>query len=152
MPIISGTLRDFGLTAFPGQNPVITFRANGPAVTQSGALLATKDINVTPDSAGDWSVSLAATDTLATGDVWYTISISWLDPANNYIGIDFPEWRLFVPAKGGGDLADLLEKPANPSLVWVGLTPPFAPTPRTKWLDMNPDGTAGSGNLYEWSN
>ena len=151
MPTISGTLRDFGLTAFPGQSPVITFRANGPAVTRAGALLATKDINVTPNSAGDFSVVLAATDTLATGNIWYTVSISWLDPAGNYIHADFPDWRLFVPARGG-DLADIIEKPANPSLVYIGLTAPAYPTPGMKWLEATLDGTAGTGNLYEWSN
>lgn len=151
MPTISGTLRNFGLVAFPGQNPVITFRANTPAVTQSGALLATKDINVSPNSSGDFSVTLAATDNLATGNVWYTISISWLDAAKNYVQVDFPDWKLFVPTKGG-DLADILEKPANPGLVYIGLIAPAYPSPGMKWLEMNPDGTAGTGNLYEWSN
>jgi len=151
MPTISGTLRDFGLSPFPGQHPEITFRANGPAVTQSGALLSTKDIQVTPNSAGDFSVVLTATDNLATGNVWYTVSISWLDDAGNITVWDDPDWRLFVPARGG-DLADIIEKPANPSLIYVGLTPPAHPRRGMKWLDMNPDGTAGSGNLYEWSN
>ncbi|MGY2747200.1 hypothetical protein [Arthrobacter sp. UYCu723] len=150
MPVISGTLRDFGLAAFPGQQPEIVFRANQPAVTSGGAILATKEIKVTPNSAGDWSVTLSATDTLATGGIWYTIEITWQDPANNYTQVDFPDWRLFVPGKGG-DLADLLEKPANPSLVWVSLTAP-SPTPGMKWLEASPDGAAGTGNLYEWSN
>lgn len=149
MPIVSGTLRDVSSQPFPGLQPVIRFRLNKPAVTSGGALLATKDIVVTPNGNGDWSVNLTATDTLATGDVWYTIAISWLD--NTRVRWDFPDWRLYVPRKGG-DLPDLLERPANPSLVWVGLAPPPTPGPQMKWLEESPDGLAGTGNLYEWSN
>lgn len=151
MPTIAGTLRDFGLAAFPGNDPIIRFQANQPGITQSGAILSTKDIEVRPDSAGDFSVQLAATENLATGGIWYTVSVTWLDPADNYVHADFLDWRLYIPIRGG-NLADLMRKPANPSLVYVGLTPPSYPAPGMKWLEQNPDGTAGTGNLYEWSN
>lgn len=141
MAKVTGALTDFGLQPFPELQPRLIFTPSGPGV--SGArLFATKPMIVTPAGSGSFTVELQPTANLRPA-LWYTITIEWLDPAGNYISSDHLSWKLFVPS-GGGELSDLIETPANPSLVWVGPTPPLNLQPGQKWLNSI------TGTLSEW--
>lgn len=143
MPVVTGVLSDFGLATLAAFNPEIVFTPSGPAISAT-RLLATKPIKVTPDPDGSFSLTLAPTNSMHPV-TWYTISVQWLDSAGGYIGIDFPDWQLFID-NAGGNIIDLLNIPANPAQVWVSTTAPDNPTPGLWWL--NPT----TGDLYEWSN
>lgn len=155
MATVTGKLLDFGLASINGLNPVLIFRANKPAITDSGTFLVTDPIEVTPTSGGDVSVSLANTDTLLTEDVYYTMSAEWRAPDLNYARADFPDWQLYVPS-GGGNLADLMKQPVNRSMVIKSPTNPgnnFGPG--ALWLRIdpsdpdNPSNPGNTGDLYE---
>lgn len=80
----------------------------------------------------------------------YRVRLEWLEGPDalagggGYVGSDHLAWDLWVP-EGGGNLANLLELPANPSLVWESPTEPLNPLPGYKWLNTT------TGVLYEWS-
>lgn len=142
MAKVTGALSDFGLQPFPELQPRIIFTPSGPGVA-GARLFATKPIIVKPAGSGSFTVELAPTANIRPV-VWYTVTIEWLDPSGNYISSDALSWELFVPS-AGGELSDLITTPANPSLVWVGPTPPPNPQPGYKWLNSN------TGILSEWS-
>lgn len=142
MATVTGALTDFGLKPFPELQPRLIFTPSGPSMSNA-RLFATKPIIVTPFGSGSFTVDLQPTDRLRPV-VWYTLTIEWLDPAGNYVSSDHLTWKLFVPT-AGGELADLLDLPANPSLIWVGPTPPPNPQPGQMWLNSI------TGTLSEWS-
>lgn len=141
MATVTGALSDFGIKPFPELQPRLIFTPSGPSMSNS-RLFATKPVIVAPFGSGSFSVDLQPTMNLRPV-VWYTITIEWLDPSGNYISSDELTWKLFVPF-GGGELSDLIETPANPSLIWVGPTPPPNPQPGHRWLNSD------TGTLSEW--
>lgn len=151
MVTVTGTLNDFGLAALAPFAPELVFTPSGPAVTLENVILASRHIVVpVTEGHGFFSVELASTDDL-TVEGWYTLQIQWLNPDAGLPDIDFPDWRIYVPAEGG-TLASMIKAPSNPALVWVGLTPPDNPTPGTWWLVDDPQNPGtGSGDLMEWS-
>lgn len=155
MATVTGTLRNFGLANINYLNPEITFQANKPATGGAGQIFATEPIAVVPTSDSSWSVALEPTESLLTEDVFYTVTMRWRDPANNYIRADFPEWRLYVPT-AGGTFADLVQQPVNRSMVITSPTDPGTNFGAgALWLQADPadPGTptnpGNTGDLYE---
>lgn len=145
MALVTGKLTDFGLAALAPFKPEIVFTPNGNAISPT-SLLSTKPVVAVPAANGTFSVQLAPTVDVHPA-TWYRVSVRWLEPdsfGSGYAGMDFPDWKLFVPLEGG-TLTRLLELPANPAQVWVGVDPPTNPTPGLWWLQHN-------GDLSEWSN
>ena len=105
MPLITGTLSDFGLNTLSDYLPTIVFTPSSVALV-GGRVLATRPIHVTPNAVGYFEVELAATDTLEP-TVWYEMQVRWLEPGGGYSHIDFVDFRLHVPPQGG-TLLDLL--------------------------------------------
>lgn len=151
MAVITGTLLDFSLDALAPYSPRLIFAGSQPA-TAGDRLLSTKPFGVRVEADGSFSVDVQPTD-VVTPAAYYTIRIEWLDSAGGFVGVDFVDWRLYVPSEGGA-VGDLLEAPSNPGMVWVGLTPPPDPiTPGTWWLHANPNNLYDSQNtgiLEEW--
>jgi hypothetical protein len=143
MATVTGALSDFGIAPFPELQPRIQFIPSGPGVNGTRLFSGPPPtVNVGAGS-GSFTIELQRTDDVRPV-VWYTVRIEWLDPAGNYIGVDHPDWKLFVPA-GGGELGDLLEAPLNPFIFWVDATPPPNPQPGQYWLNTT------TGDLLKWS-
>lgn len=153
MAVVTGTLWDIGNGHLVGKQPEIIFELNKPSV-KSGSLYVTEPLHVTPADDGTWRADLPWTTNMQD-DAFYSVAIRWLDKANNYVRMDFPDWALQVPATGGL-FSDLFGKPpTNQRVVYVSLTPPDKPRPFTLWLKQDPDdpkNPANTGNLYEWRN
>jgi hypothetical protein len=143
MSLVTGTLTDFGLQPLAGLQPQIVFKASAPA-TKNGRLLATRPTVVVPQSSGYFTVDLISTDG-TTPQIWYEVSIRWLDLNGGYISVDFLQWKLNVPIDGG-TIGELLDAPANSGQVWFGPEPPDVPSTYTGWVktDVNPP------TYYEW--
>lgn len=148
MATVTGTLADFGLNSLASFSPQIVFTPSSAAVGGVAIpyLLATQPRVVIPASDGSFTATLVHTDILrGAKDIYYSIRIEWLDSAGNFVHVDFPDWKLYVPA-AGGTIVDLIQAPWNPALVWVGPTPPGGqPTNNTFWLDTE------TGNLNRWA-
>lgn len=150
MPKVTGTLRDFNIASLAAYSPRIIFTASSAATT-STRIYATKPIIVTPNLGGDFEVFLQASDTM-NPIVWYTVRVEWLDADSGYVGVDLPDWKLFVPSMDS-NIGDILDVPANPALAWVSLDPPLNPTPGLWWLKVNPDDPTdprNTGELLVW--
>lgn len=143
MATVTGALSDIGIEAFPELMPRLIFSPSGNA-TAATRLFATKPVIVPVNAgSGSFTVDLQPTTSMRPA-VWYVVTIEWLDPAGNYVSVDFLEWKLFVPS-AGGNFEDLIEAPANPMLFWIGETPPPSPTVGQLWL------TPSTGDLKNWS-
>ncbi|MET3349652.1 UNVERIFIED_ORG: hypothetical protein ABID57_001324 [Arthrobacter sp. UYEF1] len=158
MAAVTGTLRNFGLANINYLDPEIIFQANRPAVGATGQIFATEPVIVTPGSDSSWTANLQDTEALLTEDVYYTVTVQWRDPANNYVRADFPDWRLYVPA-AGGVFGDLLSQPNNPHMVIVSPVDPGTNfSIKTMWLQTDPadpdtpTNPANTGDLYELRN
>jgi hypothetical protein len=152
MATVTGTLYDISGGHLAGKNPELVFTLNDTAAT-GGGVYVTEPSVITPGGDGSFTVSLPSTD-LMRDDNYYSLQIQWLDPAGNYIRIDFPDWKIRVPT-GGGTIGDLRGPGSNMSMVYVSLTPPEHPVPFMLWLEQDPDNpsnTAASSNLYRWEN
>lgn len=143
MPIVNGTLTDFGLDPMAGNAPRVRFRAASPAFNGL-TVLATKTVEAIPAANGFFEVDLASTETIQPA-THYVVQLAWtdLEPSRKDRTDTLP-WKLYVPEDGGA-LGDLLALPSNPANVWTGTEPPPDPTPGTWWY--NPD----TGDLSEWS-
>ena len=155
MPTITGTLADFGLDNLDAYEPIIVFTPSGPATTPDGFLLAARPITAIPNSEGYFALSLVSGESTIPA-THYKVTIEWLDAPASFIGKDFPEWKLYVPA-GGGAIGDIGWAPSNPALAYFGTEPPPGSTftDGTWWLDADMDDPVdpdASGTLYEWSN
>ena len=146
MPIVTGTLHDFNLQPLAGFRPEIVFTASAPAVLNP-RFFVTKPVVVTPSAAGTFTVELAAT-TLLRPEVWYAVSVRWLDPLGGYTTSDFTLWKVRVPP-AGGNIADLVETAPTPQQTWIGPTPPAGGrTAYMWWIDTS----SVPPVLNEWSN
>lgn len=102
-----------------------------------------------PDSLGNLSWNVQATIGL-TPHVWYTVSARWLDSAGNFVGRDFPGWRVEVP-NGGGNLSDLITVTGLPNgQIWYGPEPPEQHSTYTGWIDNSIPVPATGMPYYEW--
>lgn len=148
MAVIVGTLRDFAADLI-GEQPQLVFTASAPA-TSGSYLLATKPVICTPDADGDFTVNLQPTTSLTPYDVYYTMSIRWLDADGGYETRDYPSWHLYVPdvstnPTGPSWISGLINQPVNPAWVWVSDTEPPDHVLGTWWL------MPSTGDLYEWT-
>ena len=141
MAVVSYTLSDMGLASLAAYSPRLVFTPSGPAVKGS-ILFASRPIGSTPNTFGEGTVTLSSTETMIP-ETWYTLTITWLDSAGNYISKDFPDWKIRVPA-ADGDLSDMIDAPAPGYLIWFGPEPPINPSEYTGWIDTD------NGNFYEW--
>jgi hypothetical protein len=153
MATVTGTLTDVGGGHLAGKYPELVFELNAPNLKGSAGIHPTEPFRVSPASDGTWSADLVSTTDMNYA-AWYTLSIRWMDPAGNFVRVDYPDWKFEVPTTGG-PLATFAGKPSNQRMVYVSITPPTDPRPYTLWLRKNPDNPkdpAGDGNLYEWRN
>jgi hypothetical protein len=107
-----------------------------------------RPVRITPNASGSFTVDLAAT-TLLRPDVWYELTIRWLDPLAGYTSTDFPGWKIRVPEEGG-NIADLVD--ANPTSYssYIGADDPakfVQPGEATWWIDTS----SNPPLLKEWS-
>lgn len=145
MPLVTGTLHDFNLQPLAGFRPQIVFTPSGAAV-HNPRLFVTKPVTVVPSAAGTFSVELAAT-TVLRPEVWYSVSVRWLDPLGGYMPGDEIGWKVTVPPDGG-NIADLAETEPTSQQTWIGPYPP--PGGRTAymwWIDTSSTPPV----LKEWS-
>lgn len=150
MPSVSGWLRDFGLDALLPSSPILLFCPSGPGITSDGSVLSSTPIKATLGAGGNFVVSLASNDDV-TPETWYTLRIAHFDAWGNYQHMDFPEWKIHVPA-AGGNIGDLIQGPWYPASIWVGDTPPPGPFFwNTYWLYTGPtiSGRA-NGDVLRW--
>lgn len=156
MAFVHGNVGTFGLESISLVGMRLLFIPSGPAVVDPTYLLVSKPVQaaVAVDGSGAFTVNLAPTDNVHPLR-WYTITAEWPESGSNYTSLDFIDWKLFVPSQGG-DLADLIEFPSNPQLVWTSLTPPpFIPAFNSLWLNDNPRDVTdpmNTGDLYQWEN
>ena len=126
MPIVTGTLADFGFETLAPLQAQVVFRPSSVG-TIGGRLLATRERIVTPNAAGYFEAELASTSAI-TPATWYDVSIRWLDDDDGgYPRVDHVEHRLFVPPLGG-TISELFRVPNNNQLV-----PYFQPHEPDPW-------------------
>lgn len=141
MPTVTGKLADVGLEPLAGFSPVLQFAPSEPAADSTGRIFASKPVEVTPASNGSFSVTLASTDGIIPARAHWVMSIGFRNPdgymsGSGYFSKDFPDWPIRVPA-AGGVLADLIDLPAAPDMVWVDITPPPEGRGYLFWIDIS---------------
>lgn len=122
MAIVTGSLRTFFKSDLSGRAPFVRFipsrvRAQNNLVFSS----AHKDVPA-EDATGYFSFDLEET----VGGSYYTMQLWYLDAAANYISVDYPDFKVYVPA-AGGEIGDLLDTPLVAGEVWIspgGSEPP----------------------------
>ena len=133
MANVTGKLGDFGYSAISLYMPQIIFTPSGPGVSPASVFF-TADVKTSPNAADNtWSVNIAGTHDMYA-EVWYTISLRWLDSAGGMSQADFPDWRLYVPAEGG-EFSKLIDVMGNPLMVVTSIEPPPFLRPNLFWLD-----------------
>lgn len=132
MPTVTGTLQDFGLASLSAYKPQIIFTPSQAASTRN-SIFASRPIPVEPSTAGTFTVTLANT-TILRPEVWYQITIRWLDPLAGYQSADFPQWKVRVPSNGG-NLGELIETDPSAQETWIGPQPPLEETPYLWWIN-----------------
>jgi hypothetical protein len=156
MAFITGALRDFGLDTLTPFSPRLVFMPSNPSTTKN-IIFSTRPVVAVPNGSGNFTVELQDTESIQPAVV-YRVRIEWLEAGDadgaGYVGIDLIDWDLHVPASGGA-IGDLIQAPANHTLVWVGVNPPPNPPSRGVWwlqVDPNdPDNPAATGELLEWA-
>lgn len=146
------TLWDVGGGHLAAFQPDIIFTLNQAGAKDEG-LFTTRPLIFTPKEDGSLSAWLTTT-TDFPHDAWYTIAVRWLDPAGNYVQMDFPEWKVRVPV-GGGALKNLIGLPTNARVIYVSLTRPTVLVPNMLWLEQDPndpENPRNTGKLYEVRN
>lgn len=134
MPIVNGTLTDFGLDPLTVNSPTLYFRSSSTGVAGLNILSARKAVEVTPAANGYFEADLVASAAVAPADAHYIIELRYRDAATGQMVSEVLPWKLFVPT-GGGALGDLLRVPANPALVFTGTEPPELAAAGLWWLD-----------------
>lgn len=149
MAVVTGTLWDIGTGHLGGRQPQLVFEIDRPG-TKGGYVYATEPEIVTPAADGSWSANLTPTVDMLD-QCHYKLSMRWLDPAGNFVRVDFPDWEIHV-SSAGGKFTDLITKTSNSRMVHVSTTAPKDPQMFSLWLQMDPENPASllnTGNLYE---
>lgn len=136
--IYTGQLGDFGGAPFPGATPRLWVSPERDAFSNSGGVLASRQVAVPVDKFGAFSVTLVATADL-TPPTRYSLRCEWLDDAGLPRG--WAQWD-FTAAIGGGPIADM--KDALITRVWWGTDRP--PVQRAGIYWIHPD----TGDVREW--
>lgn len=116
----TGRLTDFSETPFPGAIPELVVRPEREAFGTTG-LLASRDIRVTVDSTGTFSVDLVASVDMSPAS-GYVLVCNWLDAGG--VARGWSEWK-FNAVIGGGPIKDSVSAPAS---VWI-VGPPWPAEP-----------------------
>lgn len=126
MALITGVLADFERKAMTTRHPVLEFHPSGPGVRAGASVLyASRVISVQPaPSTGEWSADLELT-TLLSPEVWYEVSIKWLDEAGNFVSLDRLPGRLYVDSPGA--FTDKYRVKNAPWYAWVEADPVAPP-------------------------
>jgi hypothetical protein len=146
MAIVTGTVEDFTTTVL-GAHPYLIFTPSGSthfSVAGTGYLFAPKPIKVVPAANGTFSVNLLS-NIQGVVDVYYTLTIVWLNDFGVPVGRDYLPWKIRVPY-AGGPLADFIDAPWNPGLAFYGPEAPVA-KPAPGGLVLN----TRTGVLSIWS-
>ena len=145
MASVTVKARDCNLEAFVGRGLELAFTLSDPA-TAGDLLLLTDPIVVPINTTASVSVVLQDTETMDETR-HYSISATWLDPANSYVRRDFPAWELFVPIAGGSLPALIANYSSNnPFMVYWQTAEPNPWPVGTTWVDTSVD-TATSGDV-----
>ncbi|KAB1867343.1 hypothetical protein [Microbacterium algeriense] len=153
MALVKGNVATFGLESISLASAELRFIPSSMAVTGTKYLLSSRPVPVTvaADGSGAFSVNLMPSDATRPS-IYYMIQLEALDAAGNFTTLEFPDWKLYVPADGG-DIAALLATSllTNAGMVWVDEDPPENPAARTGWLVTDPE-SADYGWYMEWEN
>lgn len=86
MPIITGNLVDYQTIPRPNLFPVVVFQPRRPS-TQNAAVFFTRDIEVTPEASGLFTVSLVSSLATTPNGLW-DVFIKWVNGAGVPVGVD----------------------------------------------------------------
>jgi hypothetical protein len=144
MPFVTGRTTDFHYNAMGNRGLQIVLTPSGTAVSDE-RWFPSDPLYITPDGDGYWTYNLISTDFLRPL-TWYIPSLRWLDSVGNYVRVDYPDWRLFVPAEGGAfaDLVDHQGSPVNSLMLISSDTPPVNIRPNQYWINT----ANGGSKLY----
>lgn len=121
MATIYGTLSDFGLQSLAAFEPQLKFTPSGAGVN-GVRLFAARPILCPVSADGSFAVLLEPTGGVVP-EVWYEVSIEYLNAGGQFTSYDVLGYRLRVPAPGGA-IGDLPDVPLSPETVLVSLSPP----------------------------
>lgn len=153
MATIYGTLSDFSLQSLAPYMPVLKFTPSSPGV-KGRRLFSERPVEAAVAADGSFAVLLEPTDGV-TPQVWYTVSIEYLNEAGKFTSYDVLGYKLRVPAPGGA-IGELPDVPLSPDTVLVSLAPPppgykgwylNAPGPGNPPGDPNDPASSGTGVL-----
>lgn len=148
MPLVTGSARMFSQSAFPESREFeLVFTPSGPASGVQATYWG-PPITVKPAADATFSVNLVSTENLVP-DTWFEPSARWLDGSGNFVGVNFPGWKIRVPGNGG-DIRELMQIPADSTMIWFGNRPPEDRKRYAGWVDTStvlPDATMP---YYEW--
>jgi len=107
----------------------------------SSSVVITRPAPVTPDPSGYWVVNLLPS-VLTRPAIDYSLMVTWLDAAGNFVSEDRPNFTFRVPLEGG-QLRDLIITRPSAFQVAVTAVEPAPAGDNLFWL--NPS----SGDLYQ---
>lgn len=148
MAVVTGNARMFTGNAFPAVRGFqLTFKPSNPAVGSSFTFWG-PPVTVAPAvPSGDFSVQLVDNSQM-TPKTWYEVSARWLDAESNFVGVDYPGWKVFVT--GDGDIKDMLQVPPDSGAIWIGPNPPTDPETFAGWVDNSEPVPVEGMPYYEW--
>lgn len=129
-----------GLAIPSGLQPVISFELSQSAAFYSGLVTKEKTPTVVPTTTGEFYINLVE-NTQTIPLTHYTMSVTWLDSASNFVKRDDFDWIIRVPA-GGGRLRDLIVTRESPFFANVSTVPLTSVSGQA--FDYNPV----TGDLY----
>lgn len=99
----------------------------------SNAVVVTKPAPITPDSGGNFAVNLVPS---AQGRplIDYSMVVTWLDSAGNFVSQDNPNFIFHVP-EAGGSIDKLIVSKGTPFWWWKSTQPPAVRDDGTMWID-----------------
>lgn len=141
MPTVTGTLSDIGLAPLAGASPLLRFTPSASAVDGSGRVFASKPVEVSPNSAGAFSVSLASTLNLLPHGTHWRLEVSFRHSTADGAGYtlsDFPALQVHV-GTSDTSISDAVagDPTAWASLLHVGVEPPAVPRAGLLWIDTS---------------
>lgn len=110
-----------GLAIPAGLQPVITFELSQSAKFYSGLITKEKTPTATPNTSGEFFVNLVE-NTQTVPLTHYTMSVTWLDSASNFVRRDDFDWIIRV-TPGGGRLRDMIVTRESPFFVHISEIP-----------------------------
>ena len=141
MPVISGSLSDIGLAPLTGASPLLRFTPSSAAVDGNGRVFASKPVEVTPNSAGAFSVTLASTLNLVPKGTHWRLEVLFRSSSADgagYTHSDFPPLKVFVGSADASIADAVAGDPALwASLLHVGTTPPAVLRAGLLWIDTS---------------